>query len=589
MLLLLPFFSSLVLVLGFALPRPGCASTLPRTSCAISAYGSGLQGYDTGGGACRYTMRYGDIGSRWAYSTLATELANQSAVASLPPSCPQDTNTYNVGPTQSEDCLYAVVYVPQSPAPSSGWPIFVWLHGGSFVSGSAAAPGLDGSALASRGNMIVVVLQYRLGVLGNLPPSQAPSDADPNLALKDVILALEAIHTFASYIGGDATKVTIGGQSSGASLIRGDFSPSVPVICAESSALWGAPASSGLFRAAILQSDPMSYGFAPSSTTSTLQAGFYASTQLANCTTLACLQSVPVADIISAQDDFTSTAFYVYEGLPLPETIRPTYGTATLPSDPTSLLYSSPSTLTHPPSTLPLLLSTTANEAGSIIQEIFPSPILIQPETTNTTFFTYLTSLLGSARADALFNSSYYVLPNITGYGANNDAFRETFERLVTDGAWRSPNRDAGRQWAKSGGKVWIGEWRQGITYPDNQVENGYCLGKVCHEVGLNVESRKDAVLTIGRQDDIYPTFGTAPHANSSVTSFESQILKYWSAFITNLDPNPSLSSTKSWKPFTSSSTSADVFALGGDGQVTPGPPTGFWGGQVQYDWQLYG
>lgn len=119
------------------------------------------------------------------------------------------------------------------------------------MQGSAAAPGLNGARLAAQGNMIVVILQYRyvqsrprqsclcrraddstfglqahrapcrLGVLGFLPPALAETAADPNLGLRDVILGLRAIKRHAPELGGDASRVTLGGQSSGAGLIRG--------------------------------------------------------------------------------------------------------------------------------------------------------------------------------------------------------------------------------------------------------------------------------------------------------------------------------------------------------------------------------
>lgn len=98
--------------------------------------------------------------------------------------------------------------------------------------GSATAPGIDGSDMAQKG-VVVVVLQYRwarpclaglndrLGVLGFLPPILAPSSTDPNLGLVDVINGLKAVVYYAGLIGGDPRKVTAGGQSSGAGMIRG--------------------------------------------------------------------------------------------------------------------------------------------------------------------------------------------------------------------------------------------------------------------------------------------------------------------------------------------------------------------------------
>jgi carboxylesterase type B len=66
-----------------------------------------------------------------------------------------------------------------------------------------------------------VLICHRLGILGFLPPKLAPSAIDGNLGLKDVILGLRAVQKRISTFGGDKARVTIGGQSSGASLIRG--------------------------------------------------------------------------------------------------------------------------------------------------------------------------------------------------------------------------------------------------------------------------------------------------------------------------------------------------------------------------------
>jgi len=95
------------------------------------------------------------------------------------------------------------------------------IHGGSFDSGSASAPGLSEARIANEGNIIVVVPQYRLGVLGYLPPSIAQSAKDPNLGVGDLVLAMRWLRNSARDFGGDGGRVVIGGQSSGAHLIRG--------------------------------------------------------------------------------------------------------------------------------------------------------------------------------------------------------------------------------------------------------------------------------------------------------------------------------------------------------------------------------
>lgn len=64
----------------------------------------------------------------------------------------------------------------------------VWVHGGTFVSGGSGDTSLDGSAFAERHGVIVVSVQYRLGLLGFLKSSdrQLPG----NYGLKDLIMAL---------------------------------------------------------------------------------------------------------------------------------------------------------------------------------------------------------------------------------------------------------------------------------------------------------------------------------------------------------------------------------------------------------------
>lgn len=70
--------------------------------------------------------------------------------------------------------------------------------------------------------MIVVFLQYRLGIFGFLPPADAPTANDPSLAVRDVVLALETVKANIAAVGGDAGRVTVGGQSAGASMSRSE-------------------------------------------------------------------------------------------------------------------------------------------------------------------------------------------------------------------------------------------------------------------------------------------------------------------------------------------------------------------------------
>lgn len=121
------------------------------------------------------------------------------------------------------------IYAPTS---ASSLPVFAFFPGGSNIMGGIASPGIDASAIAKAGNMVVAVIQTRLGVLGYLPPAVASTSSDPNMGVTDAVLALSTIQSKISAVGGSATKVTIGGQSSGASMVRGEsilFVPSAVV------------------------------------------------------------------------------------------------------------------------------------------------------------------------------------------------------------------------------------------------------------------------------------------------------------------------------------------------------------------------
>src|SRR3546814_11357519 len=65
----------------------------------------------------------------------------------------------------SEDCLTLNVWTPEH---AKAAPVFVWIHGGSLVTGSGSEAMYDGAKLAKEG-MIVVTINYRVGVLGYLP------------------------------------------------------------------------------------------------------------------------------------------------------------------------------------------------------------------------------------------------------------------------------------------------------------------------------------------------------------------------------------------------------------------------------------
>ncbi len=119
--------------------------------------------------------------------------------------------------THSEDCLYLNIWAPEGKGP---FPVFVWIHGGGFISGHAFEPIYDGSEFA-RAGIVVVTIEYRLGVFGFLDVGMilgSEYNFAANNALRDLILGLEWVQSNISAFGGDPGRVTIGGESAGAKL-----------------------------------------------------------------------------------------------------------------------------------------------------------------------------------------------------------------------------------------------------------------------------------------------------------------------------------------------------------------------------------
>jgi para-nitrobenzyl esterase len=118
---------------------------------------------------------------------------------------------------ESEDCLSLNVWTPALD--SVRRPVMVWVHGGAFVAGASSRPTTDGAALARRGDVVVVTINYRLGALGFLELDEIGGEEyalSGNAGLLDQILALEWVRDNASSFGGDPSNVTIFGESAGA-------------------------------------------------------------------------------------------------------------------------------------------------------------------------------------------------------------------------------------------------------------------------------------------------------------------------------------------------------------------------------------
>jgi para-nitrobenzyl esterase len=169
--------------------------------------------------------------------------AHDFGSACIQPSSPPGSIYSDHPASNSEDCLFLNVW---QPTHASHAPVMVWIHGGSLRTGNLSSPIYDGGALAHTGGVVVVTLNYRLGVLGYMAhrelTAESPHHASGNYGLLDQIEALRWVHDNIARFGGDPGNVTVFGESAGAlSTIE----------------LMASPLARGLFHKVIVQSGYM--------------------------------------------------------------------------------------------------------------------------------------------------------------------------------------------------------------------------------------------------------------------------------------------------------------------------------------------
>jgi para-nitrobenzyl esterase len=211
-------------------------------------------------------------------------------------SCPQTAGFLGDPPSDDEDCLYLNVTTPRSTG-GGKLPVMFWVHGGGFYSGSGSLYGAQ--RLATEGNVIVVTLNYRLGVLGFLanPALDGTTNKSGNYGLEDQQTALRWVRDNAAAFGGDAGNVTLFGESAGG------VSTCSHLV---------SPASKGLFARAIIQSGPCgelaktwpladgNWGVRPREVAEKQGTDLTAKLDCKGADTAACLRGKSVAELMDA-------------------------------------------------------------------------------------------------------------------------------------------------------------------------------------------------------------------------------------------------------------------------------------------------
>ncbi|KAJ6577948.1 Alpha/Beta hydrolase protein [Mycena capillaripes] len=149
----------------------------------------------------------------------ATEQPNQCfQTTSLGTSSTNSLRQREATNTTSEDCLFLSVSYPSDAegVPVGELPTLVYIHGGGYIIGSSSQfRGTDLVAQSNRG-VVVVIIQYRLGLFGFLPGAEVKKNGTLNAGLLDQDFALRWVNKYISKFGGDPAQVTIWGESAGA-------------------------------------------------------------------------------------------------------------------------------------------------------------------------------------------------------------------------------------------------------------------------------------------------------------------------------------------------------------------------------------
>jgi para-nitrobenzyl esterase len=229
------------------------------------------------------------VGSlRWTPPAAPTPWTQTIQTTSFGNFCPQGLSELSTG-GGNEDCLYLNVYTPSNVTQTSNLPVMVWLHGGGLTTGSGQE--YDPTALVQTGNVVVVTLNYRLGVLGFLAhPALAAQDnlhhSSGNYGTLDQQFALAWVRANISQFGGNPNSVTIFGESAGGqSVITQLYSP-----------------LAGKLHAAIIESGAYTRAYQTQPAAQSSGSTFAASLGCTSQTDPTCLRALSATQLVTAQD-----------------------------------------------------------------------------------------------------------------------------------------------------------------------------------------------------------------------------------------------------------------------------------------------
>jgi para-nitrobenzyl esterase len=279
------------------LAAPAYGQTAPPAAPAVQTPAGALEGklQDTPGGPARAFLGIPyaapPVGLlRWRPPAPAVKWTGVRQATNFSSRCMQpslyDDMIFRDGGT-SEDCLTLNVWTPAQTGKKL--PVMLWIYGGGFTTGGTSEPRQDGAHLATKG-VVVVTFNYRLGIFGFFThpelAAESPEHAAGNYGLLDAVVALRWVQANIGAFGGDASNVTIFGESAGSFAV---------------SSLMASPLAHGLFAHAIGESGGAFGGPGPgyqSAAAREVKDADFARTQL-HADSLAALRALPAAQLLT--------------------------------------------------------------------------------------------------------------------------------------------------------------------------------------------------------------------------------------------------------------------------------------------------
>ncbi|RUP50051.1 Alpha/Beta hydrolase protein [Jimgerdemannia flammicorona] len=425
--------------------------------------------------------------------------------------CPQLQAGAVTGWYIDEDCLYLNVYTPALGNNRYRLPVLVWFHGGRYMEGAGSDVIYYGGNLVSRGNIIVVTINYRqdaflmlcyllqsqnltLGILGFFEDEKhiSRNAAPGNLALRDQLAALHWVKENIASFGGDPKKVTIAGESSGGTSVR---------------SLLITKNASGLYRGAISESDPLDLGFNTPSISGLLTQTIM---HLVNCTNLSCARTAPVLALLQAQSEAISTISKQRRDVDRFGAFKPSIDGNLIKEDWAKAVESGRF------NRVPIVYTTTKDEALDFVAPNSPNLIPVENLTSSVAEF------LDANRTNIILSSKFYSRsPNTT---ADPDAVRNELGVIGTDYLFLCPTQYFVTKMADRT-PVYEGQFERGIG---PLLASNVCNNRACHGGDM---AYVFAPFVLAQQGLISPSPDDFIMARG--------IGDRWTTFVTTLKPTP--------------------------------------------------